>query len=104
MIDVNLGDVLRLATAHREALLVGDAPIRAPDVAMPPAAPAPVIERVDVLLIANSCWPEGDQMVSGARWSLRPVPVGIVATRRSSAGFSGATAKPYSACSIPARS
>jgi hypothetical protein len=54
---------------------------------MPPAPPpAPPIERTEVLLIADSAWPEGDQTVTGARWSIRGLPV-AVAERAISLGW-----------------
>jgi hypothetical protein len=67
------------ARAHIDQLKAGDARVVTVPAPMPVPAPPPAIERVDVLLIANSAWTESGAMVTGPRWSLRPIPVAIVA-------------------------
>jgi hypothetical protein len=80
-VTTTINETLDRARGQVAALKSGDGDARAVVVPAPPPppAPAPVIERIDVLLIANSCWPENGSMVTGPRWSLRPVPVEIVA-------------------------
>lgn len=58
MIDVNLADVIKAASTHREALLRGDGQIRMPDAPMPPAAPPPEIERQIIYVHQHSKWME----------------------------------------------
>jgi hypothetical protein len=77
VIDVNLGDVVKAANTHREALLRGDGPIRHPDVAMPRAAPPPEIARVDCLLIADSSWSKNGEAVTASRWTIRGLPLDV---------------------------
>jgi hypothetical protein len=76
-VDATLADVIKTASIHREALLRGDGPIRVPDVAMPPAAPSPEIERQIIYVHQHSKWMEFGEAKTAPKWAHAAVPVAV---------------------------